>query len=248
MVEAVVVADAQFQNMIGQVHRVGGVAQLVIDHVDLVVGPAQADHGLDEIFAVVAVEPGRAHDDVAAAEVADILLTQQFGLAVSRDGRGLRAFIQRNAAVGRAREHIVGGDVDQPGVDLVAGQGQVARPDGIDPERRVTGRLTAVHVGDRRAVDHRIRLVAADIVDRGLPVGDVQFVHIHRDDGRLAQTLRQGAQHAAFFGQLPLELGAKLAAAARNQNLHRNPSSLSVQQLVVRHILQVHAVGRFAVA
>ena len=209
-------ADSQLEDVVGQVHRVGGVAQLVIDNGDLVVGLAQADHGLDKVFSVVAVQPGGAHDEMAAAEPLDILLAQQLGLAVGRDGRGHGALVQGDAAVGDTGEHIVRRNMDQAGVDLLTGQGQVAGPQGVDLVGRIAGGLAAVHIGESRAVDDSLRLVAADIVDGRFTVGDVQFIHIHGDDSGLAQPLRQRAEDAALGSQLLLQLGTQLAAAAGN--------------------------------
>ena len=106
--------------------------------------------------------------------------------------------------------------MDQAGIDLLAGQGQVAGAQGVDLKGRIAGGLAAVHIGESRAVDDRVGLVAADIVDGRFTVGDVQFIHIHGDDGGLAQPFGQRAQDAAFGGQLFLQLGAQLAAAAGN--------------------------------
>ena len=218
--------------MVSQVHRVGGVAHLVVDHRDLAVGLAQIDHGLDEVFAVVAVQPGSAHDKVAAAEALHILFAQQLGLAVSRNRRGQAAFVQRRVPVGTvggAGEHIIGGNMDQPGIDLVTGQGQVAGAQGVDLESRIPVGFAAVDVGESRTVDDGVRLMAADISHGGFPVGDVQFVNIHGNHSSLAQPVGQRPQDAPFLPKLPLQLGPKLPAAAGDQNFHslQSPSLLN---------------------
>lgn len=123
--------------------------------------------------------------------------------------------------------------MDQPCADLLAGERQIARAEGVDSERRIAGGLAAIHIREGCAVDDRIRLVAADIVDGGLAVGDVQLIDIHRDNGGLAQTLGQGADGTALLRKLALQLGAQLTAAAGNQNFHRfSPPLRSILQLV----------------
>ena len=160
---------------------------------------------------------------MAAAETLHILFAQQLGIPVSGNRRGLAAFVDRRAAVGavgRAGEDVVGGDVDKPGADLVAGKGKVARAEGVDLEGHVAVGLAAVDIGGRRAVDDGIGLVAADIGHGRLAVGDIELVDVHRDDRGFAQAVGQRAEHATFVGQLVLQLGAQLPAAAGDEDLH----------------------------
>lgn len=113
--------------------------------------------------------------------------------------------------------------MDQPRANLVAGNRKVARAKGIHLICCITVGFAAVHIGESRAVDNGIGLVAADIGDGGLAVGDIEVVNIHRQNRSLAQPFGQRAKHAAFVGQLALQLGAELPAAAGNQDLHALP-------------------------
>ena len=102
--------------------------------------------------------------------------------------------------------------MDQARVDLLTRQRQIARADGVDLKGRIAGGLAAVHVRESGAVDDGVGLVAADVVDGGLTVRDVQLIDIHRDNGGLAQALGQRADGAALRGKLVLQLGAQLPA------------------------------------
>ena len=57
--------DAELQDLVGQIHRVGGVAALVVDDFQLAKLFARVHDGLDEVLAIVAVQPGRADDEGA---------------------------------------------------------------------------------------------------------------------------------------------------------------------------------------
>jgi hypothetical protein len=186
----------------------------------------QVDHSFDKVFAVIAVQPSRAHDKVAAAELLHIGFAQQLGLAVGRNGGGQGTFIQRHTAVGCTGEYIVGRNMDQAGINLFACQCQVARAKGVDAVSGIAVGFAAIHVGKSSAVDDGIRLGAADIGHSGFAVGNIQLIHINGDHRCFAQALRQRAKGAFFISQLFLQLGSKLSMAAGNQNFHLVPLSL----------------------
>ena len=220
VVQAVLVGDAELQDLVGQVHRVGGVAALVVDHFQLAELSARVHDGLDEVLAVVAVQPGRADDEVAVAELLHILLAHELGGAVGADGPGLGGLVLGDAAVLPAGEHIVGGDMDQTGAGLFGGLCQIAGADGVGLEGCVMVDLAAVHVGEGGAVDDDVRALAADEVIHHLVVGDIQLRQVHRDHGGIQELFGDGADLAAALPQLLDDLGAKLAFASGDDDFH----------------------------
>ena len=165
---------AQLQDLVGQIHRVGGVAALVIDHFQLAKLLACVHDGLDEVFAVVAVEPRGAHDEVTVAELLHILFAHELGRAIGADGAGNGGFVLCNAAVLTAGEHIIGGDVYQSCTGLFRCLCQIAGAEGVCLEGGIMVHFAAVHIGVGSAVDDDIRAVAADELVHHFVVGDIQ--------------------------------------------------------------------------
>src|SRR5699024_10913881 len=210
--------------------------------------------GLDKVFAVVAVQPGGADDEVPVAEPLDVLLPHQLGGAVGADGPGQAGLVLGHAAVLPPRKDVVGGRVHQPRAHLLGGLGQVAGAQGVGLVGGVVVCLAAVHVGVGGAVDDDVGLVAADEVIHRLVVGDVQLGQVHRDDGGVEQLFGDGADLALALPQLLDDLGAQLPPAACDDDFHSSPLRLrvrsaagSVAQLAVGDVFQVLPVGRLAV-
>ena len=204
----------------GQIHRIGGVAALVVDHFQLAELLARVHDGLDEVLAVVAVEPCGAHDEVAMAELFHVLFTHELGGAVGADGAGNGGLVLCNAAVLAAGEHIVGGDVHQTGTGLFGCLCQIAGAQSICLEGGVMVHLAAIHIGVGGAVDDDVRAVAADELVHHLIVGDIQIRQVHGNHRSVDQFIRDGADLAAAFVQLLDDLGAKLALAAGDDDFH----------------------------
>ncbi len=217
VVDAVVVAYRQPQQVMGQVLGVGGVAALVVYHLDAARFCAQGCHGAHKVFAGAAVQPGRAHDKIPPAELPHILLAQKLGGAVGALGGGQGGLVQGDAAGLLTRKHIVGGDMHQPRADLFGRLGQVGGAEGVGLKGIVPVRFAAIHIGIGRAVQDRIRLVPAHKGDHLGPVGNVQLGQVHRQHTGVFQPLRDGPQRAAPLAQLALQLGAKLAVCPCDQ-------------------------------
>ena len=107
---------------------------------------------LTKFFAVVAVEPRGAHDEVTVAELLHILFAHELSRAIGADGAGNGGLILRDAAVLAAGEDIIRRDVYQTGAGLGGGLCQIAGADGIGLEGSVMVHLAAVHVGESGAV------------------------------------------------------------------------------------------------
>ena len=90
----------------GQVQGIGGRADLVAHHPQLVVGLAQLEHGLDEVLAVQAEHPGDPHDEILLQRRADGQLAAQLGLAVEIQGLIVLA-VRLPGGLPLAVEHIV---------------------------------------------------------------------------------------------------------------------------------------------
>ncbi len=226
VIQAVFVGHAQVQDLVGQVHCIGGVAQLIVDNFQLAELFAGVDDGLDEVFAVVAVQPRSAHDEVTVAELPDIVFAHELGGAISADRAGLGGFVLRDAAVLFAGEYIVGGNMDQPCAGFFCSLCQIAGADGVGFESGVVVSFAAIYIGVGSAVDDNIRAVAADKFVHHFIVGNVQLRQIHRDNGGVEQLFGDGAKLAAALPQLLEDLGAELTLAACDNDLHKSASLL----------------------
>ena len=103
---------------------------------------------------------------------------------------------------------------------LLGGNGQVPGAQGVHLKGILGVALAAVHIGVGGAVDDHIRLHPAHKGHNLVPVGDVQLIRIGGNDLGRTQLFRNGPNLGAAFLQLAQQLGAQLAVAARDQNLH----------------------------
>ena len=225
---------AQLQDLVGKVGSVGGVAALVVDHFQLAELFACVHDGLDKVFAVVAVQPRGAHDEVAVAEPLHILFAHELGRAVGADGPGQGGFILRDAAVLPAGEHIVGGNVHQPCAGLFGSLCQIAGAKGVCLKGIVVVHLAPVHVGVGGAVDDDIRAVAPHELIHHPVIGDIQLRQIHRDHRSVEQLFGDGAQLAAALLQLLEQLCAQLPLAACDNDFHTNVPFLMLSSAACR--------------
>ena len=162
---------------VGQVLGIGGCAGLVEDNVELWACRREAEHGLDEVFAVFRVKPGRADDYVAASAFEDCLLAVQFGAAIGSGGFERLVFGTRCVAE-IAAEDVVGRDVDQ-GDAIVGGSFcEIANRGGVDLLGDILLLFCAVYVGVGRTVDNGLEVVAAHSECHGFGVGYVEVIGI----------------------------------------------------------------------
>ncbi len=90
---ALVTAAVDYVNYgLGEVVGVCRRAHLVEDNLELGLGRGQIQHGPAEVLAELAVEPGGADDEVAAAAGDDVLLAVEFGHAVDTGRSTLLVF------------------------------------------------------------------------------------------------------------------------------------------------------------
>jgi len=203
---------------VGQIRRIGGVAQLVVHHRHAAVLPGQTKHRLDKVVARVAVQPRRTHNEIVRAELLYILLAQQLCFAVDRARRGQVVFPDGLRRV--AAEHIVRGDMHQLCADLLRGHGQVARTQGIHRKGRLPVCFAAVHIGERRAGNDGVRRVMAHIGSHLVAVCDVQRVHVRGKHGGALQLCGQGPQLRFSRGNAPAQLCPKLPVRTCDEYFH----------------------------
>ena len=179
-----------------QVARIGGRSHLVEYHVERLALGREAQHGLQEVVAVLGVEPRRAENQVAAPRGQDRLLAFELGASV--DAERLRGCLLRAGRVAAAPEHVVRGYVYERGAALACRIRQVRHGVAVDAARRRLVLLGPVHMGVGRAVHDDVRVLVAHPAAYRFAVGDVQFRHVGED----IAVGRRGTQAT----QLPAEL------------------------------------------
>ena len=151
----------------------GRAADLVGDDADLVALVAEREHRVDEVAPAGAEQPGGAHDRVLVGGGGDLLLAGQLRATIGAD-RVHRVGLQPRLALG-AVEDVVGRDVHDARTALGGRARDIARAVAVDGGRGGLGRLGAVDVGPRGAVDHRARLGRRDDAAHVVGIGDVEL-------------------------------------------------------------------------
>jgi len=143
----------QIEDGVSEIVTKGGAAALVVHDLQPAGAPIDlCPHGLDEVAAVVAVEPGGANDEIRF-HASSVLLAAQLGTAIGTHGPD--RVLLRVGTIAIAGEDIVGGDLDEPGADPVAGRCQVAHRGAVDRQRQPLVGFAVVDRGEGGAVDDR---------------------------------------------------------------------------------------------
>lgn len=199
-----------------QVVGVGGCANLVEDHAQLLFLLPQSQHRLDEVVAESRVEPCRADDDMLWTYLRHSHLTCQLGGAIHTVGAG-----DVGLGVGRvlrAIKYIIGADLHHPSVTLGHGNSQVSWCLGVESRCQSLVALRLVHGRVGGAVHDAIDFVFFHEPVDGVAVGDVQFVDVGVKPVVLRIIL---LQHLHFVSQL--------AIAACDEYVHSfNPPQIEV--------------------
>ena len=107
----------------GQVIGPGGAPPLIGHHADAVSFLHKAEHGVDEVGAVLAVKPCGAEDDAFGAGFAEPPLSFRLGSAIDSGGVWrIRFLVGPGPAIfynGGTGKDIVGGDVEQSGAEFL---------------------------------------------------------------------------------------------------------------------------------
>ena len=178
----------------GQVEGIGGRTRLVEHHLQLGARSRELEHGLHEVTAVFAVEPGRAQDDVVAAGAHDGLFALQLGLSVDAR-RGALLVLAAGHVVGLATKNVIGADVQQKSPETPHGFGQNAWRLGVEQAAKCLVGFRFIHVGVSGTIHDEIDISCIYEPVHGIAVGDVKqggfqplgFHHIGKDKvmGRL---------------------------------------------------------------
>jgi len=227
VVVAVAVGLDHIDEEAGQVKGVGGGADLVVDDADLVVGPADAEHGLDEVFAVFAEDPGDADDEVFVKEGGDGELSVQLGAAVDVEGAVVLA-VGLPGVGALAVKDVVGREVEHLGAGLFGGDGDVAGAAGVDGGDfgDVVLVLGGVDGGPGGAVDDG---VGAELIDGCGDGGGVSDVELDVGGGGHGGAVGDAAVDRGDVGANGLVapgdgfvdyIVAELAAHAGDENFH----------------------------
>ena len=118
----------------GEGGGVSGGGDILLDDLDGFAGEGEAEHGFDEVAPGGVATAGA--EDAAGAENEGLIVVGagevfagEFGYAVGADGAGEIGFDVRTSE--GAIEDVVGGEVDELGVDLSAGDGEIAGAEGV---------------------------------------------------------------------------------------------------------------------
>ena len=195
----------QRDDLAGHVDGPGGLAVLVVHHVDRWPPVLELDHRTDEARPVRPVQPRRPDDKARSGQAVEHgPLAGQLGAPVG--GARRRDIVLRIRPAGITCEDIVGRDLHEPGAESRTGRGQVRRAASVDGQRLFLGRLGIVDRGPGRAVDDHIRPAARDRIGDSGGVGHVQAGPVHPGH-RLAAGGQDGdhvgAEHAASPGDQP---------------------------------------------
>ena len=185
---------------VSKVARPGGAAALVVDYFEFVFFGHEAEHGVDEVVAVAAVEPGGADDPGTRVCRKGFGFAVAFGASVDAGRVGRVVLAVGAAAV--AVEDVVGGNVEEFGADVGGQACDVRRTCNVKFGAEFGVVFGFVDGGVGGAVDDcRYRCGGGKGVRKGLEgcgVGYVDFA-VGADEGEvaLAEGFRQlGAEHA----------------------------------------------------
>ena len=152
---------------------------LVVHYLDGGFLGGEAEHGLDEVFAEFAVEPGRADDDVAAADAPDGFFSVEFcdgvdalrsGFFVLGDGRMVRF----------SAKDVVGGDMHQQSVNLLHRHRQILHRLCIQLFCQIIIILRPFHIRIASTVHNDINPLRLHHGPNGRTVRNIQLRHIRK--------------------------------------------------------------------
>ena len=151
VVDAVFLGQGKLEDFVCQVVGTCRVSELVGNDADLSELLCQADHRLRKVLALVPIQPRRAHDEVARAQILDRLFARELGAPVGRDGLnriGLHAL-----ALFATRKDVIGRHLNKLGAVFLARSSQMSRAQVVDCIGGLHIRLAPIDVGVRSSVD-----------------------------------------------------------------------------------------------
>ena len=159
----------------GKVACICWCAHLVEDHSQLWFFCSEAKHCEQEVFAVFAVEPRGAENQVMA--YCGGVLSGQLGAAIGAGGVGLQLFAAGGVMRGSAKD-IVGGEVYQRTADGLHGLGHISYGVAVDAQRCSFVALCFVYIGVGGAVHYQAYIVLCYKGGHIFTRGDVQLLDV----------------------------------------------------------------------
>ena len=186
----------------------GRAADLVLDDGELIARGPGAQDGGGKAGAAGAEQPRGADDRVRPRRgLGHRQLARELATTVFRSrSRGVGFEVGRALL---AREHVVGGDVDDPGAGVGGGPRDGSRTGAVDGERLSAPRLRAIDVGPRRAVEDGVRPRFAHRGLDGLGIADVEL------------GVPERGQLVAGDGSRIRDVAPEHSRCTRDQELHR---------------------------
>lgn len=164
----------------GQVIGIGGGSCLVEDDFQAGFRGREVEHRFQEVLPVLAVQPGRADDEIVAAAADDSLFAMQLGLAVNAGGVGCLFFPARGVVPGSA-EDVVGGDMYEQTIVPADGYGQVLYGLGVEQFGQFSVVFGLVYIGIGGTVDDDFHVIVGYHLLYGGSIGDVELDDIGED-------------------------------------------------------------------
>ena len=209
----------------GQVRRVGGRTDLVIDHPEGIVVFPYFQHGLYEVVSIAPEHPGNADDEILLQQFLHRQFPVQLALAVYVQRCELLAVCLPELG-SLAVEHIVRRDVHELGIQSLASPGQIPCPVHIHSKDLilVLRFLGSIHGRPSRTVAHTVRL---DLLQHPIHCSIISNIQRHIGHGSNsilhAMILRRGTTaHGRIspFEQLQHHIMAQLSIDTRYQDFH----------------------------
>ena len=151
----------------------GGLAYLVVDHVDLFAHRADMQHGFNKVVAVFRKNPAGAKDQMFAVYLGDGFLSGQFTGAI--DSQWCCGIIFSPGSFFTAIKYIVGGEMYQGYIQPIADFGEVGWAAFINQVGVVFFRLGEVDLGIGAGVDNKVGALAGDHGLYFVDTGDIQI-------------------------------------------------------------------------
>ena len=131
MVVAILFCFNHIYQQYGQIKSVSRSADLVADYPELIVGFSKIQHGLNEVFAVLAEYPGNTDNEIFFQVFGNCQFSGQLGLSIHIKRLVILA-VRLPGLSALAVEDVVGADVNHLTAQVFAHQGNISGAVGID--------------------------------------------------------------------------------------------------------------------
>jgi hypothetical protein len=193
---------AAFHNLpdlFGRVYGVGGRANLIVNHSQILAFPRAPEDGANEVLSEGPEQPRYPHNP-GVLEHPDVVFPFELALAIRVDRvRVIRLNVGR---VFLTVEHVVGAHVEQARPRLATGQRDVTRSLAVHAESKVGLLFAIVDRGEGCGMNDDVRAPAGDGLGDGAAIGDVGVTSAERQDFVARREVRRQvlAEHSLAAG------------------------------------------------